>query len=103
MSNYGAKELRRVARDFEKRGIRLASAQVRKPLQTLHDMESGACHSVGLSGYSIVHHLPSGCIVQTSNAIASGQLCMSSALSPTCSWHALQQQSRSMLNCLRIY
>jgi hypothetical protein len=30
VSNYGAKELRRVARDFEKRGVRLASAQVRR-------------------------------------------------------------------------
>jgi diketogulonate reductase-like aldo/keto reductase len=28
VSNYGAKELRRVARDFEKRGVQLASAQV---------------------------------------------------------------------------
>lgn len=28
VSNYGAKELRRVARDFEKRGVPLASAQV---------------------------------------------------------------------------
>jgi hypothetical protein len=28
VSNYGAKELQRVARDFEKRGVQLASAQV---------------------------------------------------------------------------
>jgi len=28
VSNYGAKELIRVARDFEKRGVPLASAQV---------------------------------------------------------------------------
>lgn len=28
VSNYGAKELRRVAKNFEKRGVPLASAQV---------------------------------------------------------------------------
>lgn len=28
VSNYGARELRRVAKDFEKRGVQLASAQV---------------------------------------------------------------------------
>jgi diketogulonate reductase-like aldo/keto reductase len=28
VSNYGARELRRVARDFDKRGVPLASAQV---------------------------------------------------------------------------
>ncbi|KAF6260861.1 NADP-dependent oxidoreductase domain-containing protein [Scenedesmus sp. NREL 46B-D3] len=32
VSNYGAKELRRVARDFEKRGVQLASAQVQYSL-----------------------------------------------------------------------
>ncbi|KAF8054896.1 PLR1 [Scenedesmus sp. PABB004] len=32
VSNYGARELRRVARDFERRGIKLASAQVQYSL-----------------------------------------------------------------------
>jgi pyridoxine 4-dehydrogenase len=33
VSNYGAKELRRVARNFEQRGVPLASAQVGVQLQ----------------------------------------------------------------------